>query len=67
MKIVDGFSGKRKFFKGRGKSGTHTLDEYQLLLLRAEQTNGFEHERKQNPLSNKELKRLGYKVPKGRK
>jgi hypothetical protein len=40
--IVDGHSGKRKFFKGRGRSGTKKLDDYQQMLIEQEKLNQLE-------------------------
>ena len=36
MKITDGHSGKKKFFKGRGRKGNTKLDDYQKMLLDSE-------------------------------
>lgn len=54
MELIDGHSGKRKFFKGRGQSGSTKLDDYQKMLLEGEKTNGFEKEEKQKPLTGLE-------------
>lgn len=64
MKIIDGYSGKAKFFKGRGRKGKTELDDYQKMLLEGERTNGFKHEKKQKPLNQKELEKIGWKKPK---
>ena len=64
MKIVDGYSGEAKFIKGRGRRGNTKLDKYQKMLLKAERTNGFEHEPKQKPLTAKQLKERGWVKPK---
>lgn len=64
MKFADGHSGKAKFFKGGGRSGTKRLDDYQKMLLEGERTNGFEHEKKQKPLTIKQLKERGLFKPK---
>jgi hypothetical protein len=61
MKIIDSYSGKRKFLKGRGRKGRFTLDEYQLMLIEGEKTNGFENELKQRPLTRFEQKARGFK------
>ena len=50
MKIADAYSGKAKFFKGGGRKGSSKLDDYQKMLLEGVRTNGFEHEKKQEPL-----------------
>ena len=60
MKIIDPFSGKSKFFKGRGRKGNKNLDDYQLMLLEGERTKGFKNEPKQKPLTKKELKAKGF-------
>jgi len=59
MKIIDGHSGKAKFFKGKGRKGTSSLDDYQKMLIEAEKTNGFQDEPKQKPLIAKERKERG--------
>lgn len=56
MKIIDQFSGSRKFFNGTGRKGNCKIDDFQKLLLEGERTNGFEYEPKQKPLSKKELR-----------
>lgn len=62
MKIINPFSGKSKFFKGHGRKGNKKLDDYQLMLLQGERTNGFENEPKQKPLTKKELKAKGFRI-----
>jgi len=62
MKIINPFSGKSKFFKGRGRKGNKKLDDYQLMLLEGERTNGFENEPKQKPLTKRELKAKGFRL-----
>ena len=64
MKITDGYSGEQKLFKGRGRKGNTKLDSYQRMLLEAERTNGFAQEKKQKPLTPKQLKKRGYVKPK---
>ena len=61
MKIINPFFGKSKFFKGRGRKGNKKLDDYQLMLLEGERTNGFENEPKQKPLTKRELKAKGFR------
>ena len=33
MNIIDPFSGKKKFFKGKGRKGKKFLDDYQKMLI----------------------------------
>ena len=64
MKIADGHSGEAKFIKGRGRKGSRRLDKYQKMLLEGKRSNGFVHERKQKPLTAKQLKERGWVKPK---
>jgi hypothetical protein len=61
MKIDDPYSGNSKYFKGRGRSGKKTVDEYQKLLLEQEKLNLLEKKGKisqvrQKPLTGQALK-----------
>ena len=60
MKIIDGRSGKKKFFKGRGRQGNKKMDAYQKMLLEPVD----ENEPKQKRLTKGQLKKRGYKHPK---
>ena len=61
--IIDGHSGKRKFFKGSGHKGKSSLDDYQKMLMKCAE-NGFANETKQKPLTKHQLQKRGYKNPK---
>jgi hypothetical protein len=61
MKITNSHSGDSKYFKGRGRSGKKTLDDYQKLLLEQQKLNQLESEGKinqprQKPLTGKAKK-----------
>jgi len=57
-KITDGHSGRSKFVRGSGRKGTKVLDDYQKMLLDAEDGK-FDNEPKQAPLTKAELKAKG--------
>lgn len=66
-KISDPYSGKRKFFKGKGRSGNKNLDEYQKTLIEQEEHNKLEEagklkQKRQKPLKGKELKEYQAKM-----
>jgi len=61
--IIDGHSGKKKFFKGTGRKGKSKLDDYQKMLLESADNN-FDNEPRQKSLTKGQLKKRGYITPK---